>query len=286
MTALGIDIGGSSVKTALLRGDSVITTGQSPRYSAADARAIAAAIASAIPPEARLCIPPPDVGVCAPGLYDPARRCITTSINLPGLVGVDLLELVSQSLGRPVKGLSVRTDAHAAAVDYWTLHPVQDRLLALSLGSGVGACVLDDGRPVRLTGPSSGHLGQMDVSVEGEPAPLGPDGGRGSLEGYIGLPALIRRYGPDLRGAFAEPAPAAPLRALARAIRIAHAVYRPQRIVVLGGVGLMLAPALEVLRGLVSNELTSLARPGWELTCGDHAHHAAAGAARLARAPG
>ncbi|MCC6677537.1 MAG: ROK family protein [Phycisphaerales bacterium] len=286
MTALGIDIGGSSVKTALLRGEAVIATGQSPRYSGPDARAIAAAIAAAIPSEARLSFPPPDVGVCAPGLYDPARRCITTSVNLPGLVGVDLRDLISQALARPVTGLSVRTDAHAAAVDYWTLHPGPDRVLALSLGTGVGACVLDDGRPVRLTGPSSGHLGQMDVSVEGEPVPLGPDGGRGSLEGYIGLPALIARYGPDLRGAFAEPAPAAPLRALARAIRITHAVYRPQRTVLLGGVGLLLAPSLEVLRALVSKELTSLARPGWELACGDHAHHAAAGAARLARAAG
>lgn len=285
MTALGIDIGGSSVKTALLRGDAVIATGQSPRYIRPDARAVASAINAAIPPEARLSIPAPDVGLCVPGLYDPGRRCITTSVNLPGLIGVDLRDLIAQAVGRPVMGPAVRTDAYAAAFDYWSLHPGPERLLAISIGTGVGACILDDGRPVRVTGPSSGHLGQMDVSIDSEPVPTGPDGGRGSLEAYIGLPALIARYGPELRGAFEEPSPAPPLRALARAIRIAHAIYRPQRIVLLGGVGLLLTPVLTALREMVDNHLTSLARPGWELLCGEHAHHAACGAARLARSP-
>lgn len=286
MTALGIDIGGSSVKTALLRGDALITTGASERYSRPDAAALAAALDSALPAEARLCIPPPAVGLCVPGLFDAARGCISVSINLPGLVGVDLRELLARVLGRAVPGLTVRTDAHAAAFDFWTLHPAQGRLLAISLGSGVGAFVLDDGRPVRVTGPSSGHLGQVDVSVGPGPAPVGPDGGRGSLEAYIGLPALLARYGPQLIGTFEEGAASLPLQALARALRIAHAIYRPDRIALLGGVGLLLRPVLGTLRELVSDGLTALARPGWELACADHAHHAASGAARLAREAG
>lgn len=283
MTALGIDIGGSSVKTALLRGGAVIATGQSPRYQRPDARGVAAAIGAALPDEARLSIPHPvAVGLCVPGVYDAAKGCLTASVNLPGLIGVDLRELLGTVLARASPGLSVFRDAHAAALDYLAQHPGPGRLLGLSIGTGVGACVLDDGHPVRLTGASSGHLGQIDVSVEGEPVPLAPDGGRGGLEGYIGLPALRARYGPGLSKAFTERPPGAPMRALARALRIAHAIYRPERMVLLGGVGVLLRPHLAELLGLVSGELTGLARPGWTLEAGDHLHHAACGAARLA----
>ena len=54
--------------------------------------------------------------------------------------------------------------------------------------------VLDDGVPLFIEGASPGHLGQVDCSIEGDFV-IGPDGGSGSLEGYIGVPALIKRYG-------------------------------------------------------------------------------------------
>ncbi|MBV9490447.1 MAG: MFS transporter, partial [Verrucomicrobia bacterium] len=61
----------------------------------------------------------------------------------------------------------------------------------LALGTGVGAAVLDDGVPLRVDGDSPGHLGQIDVSLD-DRAPIGPDGGAGSLEGYLGVPAIRR----------------------------------------------------------------------------------------------
>src|SRR4029450_6230176 len=89
VSALGIDIGGSSVKVALIRDGVVTVTGQSPRYLGASARPgraqIGAAIAAALPPEARFRTPDL-IGLCAPGLYDPGTRSLTTSVNLPGLV--------------------------------------------------------------------------------------------------------------------------------------------------------------------------------------------------------
>lgn len=287
MTALGIDIGGSSVKVALIRDGAIAATGQSPRYLNPSGRPtrslVAAAISAALPPEARFRTPDL-IGLCAPGVYDPASRTITTSINMPGLVGVRLDELLAEAFGRAVPLPAVRTDAHAAAFDYWASHKPAGRLLGVSIGTGVGACVLDQGHPLRITGPSSGHLGQIDVSITdtAEPIPVGADGGRGSLEAYIGLPALIRRYGPELQGAFTEDGPAPPLLALARALRIAHAIYRPDAIALLGGGGLLLKASLETLHDLIADGLTSLARPGWTIACGDHHFHAAAGAGRLA----
>jgi predicted NBD/HSP70 family sugar kinase len=98
----------------------------------------------------------------------------------------------------------------------------------------------------------------------------------------MGAAALIKKYG-DVATALKtfrgfEP----PLRALARAIRIAHAIYRPQHVVLAGGIGIRMAHLAEPLHALVSTHLSSIARPNWTLTCGDSDFHAARGAARLA----
>ena len=59
--------------------------------------------------------------------------------------------------------------------------------------------------------------------------PIGPDGGAGSLEAYIGVPALMRQYG-SMDAFFGRlQIMDAPMQALARAIRICHAIYRPQQ---------------------------------------------------------
>ena len=72
------------------------------------------------------------------------------------------------------------------------------------------------------------------------------------------------------------------MRALARALRCAHALYRPQRIALLGGVGVRFGRHVPALRAMTADGLTVLARPGWTLETGDDDHHAARGAARLA----
>jgi predicted NBD/HSP70 family sugar kinase len=286
MLALGIDIGGTSVKTALLRDGQTIATGQSPPYSRPNADQLRAALAHAAPLPA---MPRPDaVGLCAPGLFDPASGTITLAANLPGIVGLPLVTL-AHAIAPDLPAPRIVTDAHAAAFDLWheerRNEQLSGRLLALSLGTGVGACVLDNGEPLLVSGRSPGHLGQIDVTVH-EPAPVAPDGTRGSLEAYLGLHALRARYAaPDhqlpARIQPGEP----PFTALVRALRIATAIYRPDHIRLLGGVGVRLASQVHVLRSAVQDALTPLARLGWTLRAGTSDFHAACGAARLASHP-
>lgn len=291
MIGLGIDIGGTSVKAALMRqGDGQpLWQETSRRYARPGIEEVAGVLKDAL-----ASVPRAEgseawvIGLCAPGLYDAASHRITRSANMPGLVGIDLHELV---LGALPAGLSIRgcatvcSDALAAAVDFETRSPGAGRLLAISLGTGVGAAVLDEGIPLRISGDSPGHFGQLDVSVvDGDfPVPLGPDGGRGGLEGYIGLPALIARYGADVeRWVSNTCGDETEIRALARALRIGHAIYRPSRIALLGGIGRRLERIREPIMRLVNHELTSVARSGWTLEFGVSDHHAAAGAARIA----
>ncbi|HEX2973801.1 MAG TPA: ROK family protein [Tepidisphaeraceae bacterium] len=280
MSYLGIDIGGSSVKMAAVDEGQTLWTGQSERYERPDTQRVIEAIRRAAGGRATRA---DGVGLCVPGLLDQAKRAITLSVNVPGLNGVNLEALIGMALGESLGRLRVVSDAIATGYDIGFQRQLRGRLLVLALGTGIGAAVLDDGQPLYVDGESPGHLGQMDVSIEGEPV-IGPDGGAGSLEGYLGAAALIARYGNDLASAVKTfRGDEVPLRALARAIRIAHAIYRPDHVVLAGGLGIRLGHVLPRLRQIIETNLIHIAKPGWTLTVGDSDYHAALGAARMAR---
>ena len=73
-----------------------------------------------------------------------------------------------------------------------------------------------------------------------------------------------------------------PMLALARAIRIGHAIYRPRHVRLLGGLGLVMQPYRDAIKSMVDKDLTGVARADWTLGFGRTAFHAACGAARLA----
>jgi predicted NBD/HSP70 family sugar kinase len=280
MATLGIDVGGMSVKAALINQGNCIWTGQSSFYRKPSAAQLADAIRQAvIGPIGEV----QSIGLCVPGIMDAEKRQITLAINVPGLVGLSLDRLVPDALGLGFRGRSnICNDAYAAAADIHASRSIEGRLLILSLGTGVGACVLDNGRPLYVEGNSPGHIGQLDVSVPGHEI-IAPDGGAGGLEGYIGAAALKGKYGENLSDQIARwTGNEISLQALARAIRISHAIYRPNHICLTGGIGIRLQHVLQPLRKIIETNLTSLARTGWTLTSGDDDFHAARGAARLA----
>lgn len=281
MVCLGIDIGGRSVKVAARDGAGWLWTGQSAPYERPDAETLLAAVRSAI---VGYLDPVDALGMCVPGLMDAQRRVVLEAINVPGLEGIPLERLARDAVqGRPVATApSIHNDTAAAAHDLFVARKLSGRLLVLALGTGVGAAVLDDGVPLLVEGQTAGNLGQMDVTVPGHDC-TGPDGGGGGLEGYIGAGALAERYGSDVSaalGKFTGDEPA--IAALVQTLRIAHALYRPNHIILAGGIGIRLNHLLPVIRQRVEHRLTSAARPGWTITGGDSDFHAARGAALLA----
>jgi predicted NBD/HSP70 family sugar kinase len=281
MVQLGIDIGGTSVKAALWIKGRWAGTGQSAFYSQPTTAQLHSAIRDAAGPLREV----DHIGICVPGLLDNKRKIVTLAVNVPGLVNQPLSQVVPHALGigdeRPTV---VSNDAAAAAFDVYRNRHLRGRLLVLTLGTGVGNAVLDDGAKLLDIGNgASGHLGQMDVTVPGYENVIGPDGGAGGFEAYIGVAALRQIYGEYISDAISrftgsEPA----IRALVRAVRICHAIYRPNHICLCGGIGVRLKHLLPVLREQVEKHLTSVARPSWTFTCGDDDFHAARGAAMMA----
>jgi predicted NBD/HSP70 family sugar kinase len=278
MVFLGIDIGGTSAKLAAISGDGrVLWTGQSAFYG----RPTTQQLIDALKDAAKGRVTQVDAaGICVPGLLDRQRRLITLSVNVPGLNEVKLDDLAAAAFGA-LPSLEIVNDAVATATDVIAARGLSGRVVSIALGTGVGMGVLDDGVPLYVDGASPGHIGQVDCSIEGEPA-IGPDGGAGSLEGYIGVPALIKKYGSTK--IFLEVATAndAAIKGLVRAIRICHGIYRPHHVVLVGGIGTRLARLVPDIQRAVAINLSSIARPGWTLSSGDDDFHAARGAARLA----
>jgi predicted NBD/HSP70 family sugar kinase len=283
MPLLGIDIGGGSVKVACLDGGQMVWSGQSASYSKPDSEQLIAAISDAI--NERIPAGVPIVaGLCAPGVLDLSKRIITKAVNVPGLTEMTLDELVRRAIGMNAKLNWIGSDAVAAAFDAARVSGLTGRVFSLAIGTGVGAAVLDEGKkPLLVSGHSPGHWGQVDVSLPDEDV-IGPDGGAGGLEGYIGSAALRKRFGTDdLAGPVAKMAgDAAPVRALVRAIRIGHAIYRPEHVLLLGGIGIHLAHLSGAIQEQVNRNLTSVARSGWTLNFGRDTWHAARGAGLLA----
>jgi glucokinase len=191
---LGVDIGGTSVKAAVRVDGQIVRIGQSPFYAKPTTQQLLDAIRAAVGEIDELSA----VGLCVPGLLDRERRVISLTVNVPGLQNFPLDELVPRALGlKGERRTNIGNDASATAHDLFRTHHLTGRLLVLTIGTGVGAAVLDDGTLLRVEGDSPGHIGQIDVSIPGAET-IGPDGGAGGLEGYIGVPALKRAFGADL----------------------------------------------------------------------------------------
>jgi predicted NBD/HSP70 family sugar kinase len=280
MISLGIDIGGTSIKVARWVDGQIVETGKSATYSRPNTEEIVAALRGSVRVEDTSKVDA--LGICCPGILDRARRTITLSVNVPGLVGTPLDEIVGWAVGAGLPEASILSDAGAMAYDVYVTKGLSGRLLCLTLGTGVGASVLDEGgRFVHVSGESPGHFGQMDVTLDDvTPVPIGPDGGAGSLEAYIGAAALREAYGEHWMGEIDETDP--PIRALVRAIRIGHAMYRPHHVCLTGGVGIRLKGLLSEIKERVDTNLTKVARSGWNLLVGEGDDHAACGAARYA----
>lgn len=132
-----------------------------------------------------------------------------------------------------------------------------DNVVIALIGSGVGACVVTDGKPYHGASSSAGEWGHTTLRVGGRTCRCGS---RGCLEAYVGAEALLARWPGKPAGVSEEAALAELLAAdhdaeadalLAEAAEYLGAgiadlinLFNPQRIVIGGWAGLMLGPRI------------------------------------------
>lgn len=182
-SALGIDLGGSSVKAVLVNAD----TGETLRHSNVDfdpgapmqwAEIIRQLLEEK---EKHLAAPANFIGLSAPGFAAPDSRSIAVMPGrLHGLAGLDWTDFLARQQIVPVLN-----DAHAALLgEVWlgAARGFKD-VFMLTLGTGVGGAALVDGKLLRGHTGRGGHLGHTSLDLDGPPDVCAMPG---SLEVMIG----------------------------------------------------------------------------------------------------
>jgi glucokinase len=156
------------------------------------------------------------IGVCAPGPLDAAAGVVLGPPNLPGWGRVPLCALLAQALGAPA---ALENDANAQALAEWRARAGQgvERLVYLTMSTGVGAGIVLGGRLERGADGLGGELGHVSVQWNGERCACGM---RGCLEAYAGGAAWQRH----LRRVTPASSRAAALAGSAGAVRPEHVV--------------------------------------------------------------
>jgi polyphosphate glucokinase len=160
--AIGVDVGGSSIKCALVD----LATGDfaGPRFSigtpAHDStdkllEALATVVAN-IPGDYA-------VGLAFPSVIRDGT--VRTAANLnKGWIGLPLAKLAAQYLHRPVTAINDADAAGLAELEFGAAHDVKGTVLLLTLGTGIGSALFIDGTLVPNT--ELGHLEVKGVEAE------------------------------------------------------------------------------------------------------------------------
>jgi glucokinase len=136
------------------------------------------------------------VGVGLPGIVDATDRRLRRAPNVPVLSGVDVGGELERLTGRPC---FAENDANAAALaEAWIgAGRGSERLLFVTLGTGVGGGLVFGGRIRGGTSGYAGEIGHIQVDPEGVPCGCGS---WGCLETIAGIPGWERRAREALLG--------------------------------------------------------------------------------------
>lgn len=184
---LGVDIGGTKIRLAIVgRGgrlsfDKTVPT-KTPLYPYLEKQVL------------RILADHPEVGAIGIGTHgfvDPAKgKVIYATDILPGWTGTELKEQLEQATGKRVE---VDNDANCAALAEAKIGAARgnDRVVCLTLGTGLGGGIIWDGQ-LLSGGPHGGaaEIGHMILHPNGV---LCPCGRRGCYEQYVSGTALNRR---------------------------------------------------------------------------------------------
>jgi glucokinase len=192
-TIVGIDIGGTTVKLALVRtgeNHEILTHGKIDTGAKDPGVLIVARMADAVK---RMLAETGEtavgVGVGCPGLIDNKAGVVVTSANLPTFSNFRLAVALEKQLNVPV---AIHNDAKAACLGEFQFGASKgcQNMVLLTLGTGVGGGVITGGKLVSGMDNAATELGHVKVDYD-EPV-LCSCGTRGCIEAYVGMKGIAR----------------------------------------------------------------------------------------------
>lgn len=185
---LGLDVGGTDIKLALLEGERVVETGTSPTLSEDGGPP---AVLKRIVELGRSADAAASVGVSFPGLIDADGKAVLFP-NLAGKwAGTPLSEPLSEALEVPV---ALINDGHAFTLAEARVGAARGSrdVICVVCGTGVGGGLVLDGRLRLGIQDRAGEIGHHTVLPDGEQCACG---NRGCLETIAGSRAIARAAG-------------------------------------------------------------------------------------------
>ncbi len=190
------DIGGTTVKIGIVEEKgSVIERREIPTSPDGEPVALVRDIVRALRPlidaQSSQGRPVSAVGVSVAGFLDDSRGRMVENANLTALRGFPLRDALTKDLGLDC---TLEVDSNAAVVAEFRFGAGlgAERLLGVTIGTGLGGGVIIDGQLLRYTGQCAGDLGHIIVAPDGRPCTCGS---RGCLEAMVCAAALSERAG-------------------------------------------------------------------------------------------
>lgn len=138
---------------------------------------------------------PVGIGVSMHGELDADRRGPVIAGNTPALRNFDMRGALEHRYQLPVDVYNDLT-AHSLGEYYFGVGQGVKRFMCLAIGTGLGAGVIVDGKPLIIDGGNSGNTGLIIIDPAG---PVDNNGIRGSAEALCGVRGIERlaraRYG-------------------------------------------------------------------------------------------
>lgn len=188
----GVDIGGTNLRVGLVpfAGGRPVAVSSAPTCAARGPAAVVEEVVSML----RMVIAEvgranvAGVGIGAPGPLDRSRGVVLETPNL-GWRDVPLVDMIASPIGLPV---ILDNDANCFAFGEWWLGAGRgaERLIGVTLGTGIGGGIILGGAPYRGASDAAGEVGHMSVDYSGRRCACGS---RGCVEAYASGSAITAR---------------------------------------------------------------------------------------------
>lgn len=177
--AIGIDIGGTNLRVALVSREGEIIRKIKKPSSEQVVESVFEAIAEIKDSEFA------GIGLGIAGLIDRNRGGIFVSPNLHAVEGIEIVEIMKNKYKVPV---FIENDANVAALGEKISGAGKsfDNFVLLTLGTGIGGGIIYHGNLMNV----SAEIGHMSINSDGEKCPCG---NTGCLENYASARAMITR---------------------------------------------------------------------------------------------